>query len=225
MPPLTAKFIRTRRPEAVTQTGDALTNRAYALALQYGGYTNYEGFPTLDTEWDFISAALPRLLTGDNDRLQSVCQPTRAISSITLADGINWLWFEEQAEARAIAADDKNNVGWRAYMAGMIYQFRNQPTELLACAARAAEYWQDSTPRNKAIAIRLRGYGYQLNKDYSAAIVAFREALEIDRSISPESDDVAVGLNDLASAEHLNKDYPAAERDYREAIRVAKKVH
>ena len=29
LPPLTAKFIRTRRPEAVTQTGDALTDRAY----------------------------------------------------------------------------------------------------------------------------------------------------------------------------------------------------
>ncbi len=37
LPPLTAKFIRTRRPEAVTQTGDALTDRAYALAMQYGG--------------------------------------------------------------------------------------------------------------------------------------------------------------------------------------------
>ena len=73
LPPLTAKFIRTRRPEAVTQTGDALTDRAYALALQYGGETNYEGFRTLDAEWDFISAALPRLLTGDNDRLQTVC--------------------------------------------------------------------------------------------------------------------------------------------------------
>jgi hypothetical protein len=31
LPPLTAKFIRTRRPEAVTQTGDALTQRAYTL--------------------------------------------------------------------------------------------------------------------------------------------------------------------------------------------------
>lgn len=33
LPPLAAQFIRTRRPEAVTQTGDALTDRAYALAL------------------------------------------------------------------------------------------------------------------------------------------------------------------------------------------------
>lgn len=73
LPPLTATFIRTRRPEAVTQTGDALTDRAYALALQYGGQTKYDGFPMLDAEWDFISAALPRLLTGDNDRLQTIC--------------------------------------------------------------------------------------------------------------------------------------------------------
>ncbi len=93
---------------------------------------------------------------------------------------------------------------------------------MLACAARAAEHWQDSTPRNKAIAIQLRGLGHKLNKDYPAAIAAYREALEIYRSISPESDDVAIALNDLAGAEQLNKDYPAAERDYREALRIAK---
>ena len=74
LPPLASQFIRTRRPEAVTQTGDALSNRAYALAMQYGGESNdYEKFPMLDAEWDFVSAALPRLLTGDNDRLQTVC--------------------------------------------------------------------------------------------------------------------------------------------------------
>ena len=33
------------------------TQRAYALAMQYGGQTNYEGFHTLDAEWDFLSAA------------------------------------------------------------------------------------------------------------------------------------------------------------------------
>ena len=45
LPPLTAKFIRTRRPEAVTQTGDALTDRAYALALQYGGGSQLRRLP------------------------------------------------------------------------------------------------------------------------------------------------------------------------------------
>ena len=104
------------------------------------------------------------------------------------------IWLSEQAEARALAADDKENAGWQAYRAGLTYSLRNQPAEVLACAARAAEHWQDSTPRNKAIAIQLRGLGHKLNKDYPAAIAAYREALEIYRSISPESDDVAIAL-------------------------------
>ena len=47
LPPLAATFLRTRRPQAVAQTGDALTDQAYALALQYGGWDNYEG----STRW------------------------------------------------------------------------------------------------------------------------------------------------------------------------------
>lgn len=221
LPPLTAKFIRTRRPEAVSQTGDALTDRAYALALQYGGDTNYEGFPTLDAEWDFISAALPRLLTGDNYRLQSMCDQLVVFLNFTG----RWderLWLCEQAEVRDLAADDKENAGWNAYRAGFTYYLRNQPTEILASAARAAEHWQDSTPRNKAAAIYLRGIGHELSKDYPAAIAAYREMLDIFRSISPENDDVVIALGNLADAEKANKSYPAAERDYREALRIAK---
>lgn len=221
LPPLTAKFIRTRRPEAVTQTGDALTNRAYALALQYGGDDNYEGFRALDTEWDFVSAALPRLLTGDNYRLQTVCNQLYNFLNFT-GRWDDRIWLCEQAEARALAADNKENAGWQAYRAGFTYHLRNQPAEVLACAARAAEHWQDSTPLNKATAIHLRGIGHELNKDYPAAIAAYRESLEIWRSISPESGDVAIALNSLAEAERENKDYAAAERDYREALRIAK---
>jgi tetratricopeptide (TPR) repeat protein len=222
LPPLTAKFIRTRRPEAVSQTGDALTNRAYALAMQYGGESeDYEKFPMLDAEWDFLSAALPRLLTGDNDRLQTVCTQLFRFLDFT-GRWDNLLWLFEQAEARALASNNKEHAGRRAFDAGWTYCLRNQPTEVLACAARAAEHWRDSTLRDKSLAIRLGGIGHQLNKDYPAAIAAYREALEIRRSISPESDDVVIALNDLAEAEHANKDYPAAERDFREALRIAK---
>ena len=80
LPPLTAKFIRARRPDAVTQTGDALTQRAYALALQYGGEDDFEGFPMLDAEWDFISAALPRLLTSGQCPPANSLQSTQPIS-------------------------------------------------------------------------------------------------------------------------------------------------
>jgi len=224
LPSLTAKFIRTRRPEAVAQTGDALCDRAYALAMQYGGYDNYEGFRTLDAEWELIAAALPRLLTGDNVRLQTVCdQLDRFLDFTGRWDDL--LWLSEQAEGRALAAGDKENAGWRAYQAGWVYYLRGQADEVLVCAARAAEHWQDSTPRNKATAIRLRGIGHELKKDYSAAIAAYREALDIYRALSPESDDVAIVLNDLAGVERASKDYAAAERDYREALRIAKKVN
>ncbi len=222
LPPLTAKFIRTRRPEAVTQTGDALTNRAYALAMQYGGQSkDYEKFPMLEAEWDFISAALPRLLTGDNDRLQTICDQLVQFLNFT-GRWDEWLWLHEQAEARAIAADNKENAGWQAYRAGFVYHLHNQPAEVLACAARASEHWDDSVTSNKAIAVQLRGLGHKMNKDYPAAITAYREAVEMFRSISPESVEVSTVLNSLAGAEQKNKDYPAAERDYREALRIAK---
>jgi tetratricopeptide (TPR) repeat protein len=222
LPPLTAKFIRTRRPEAVTQTGDALTDHVYALAVQYGGETNYEGFRTLDAEWEFIYAALPRLLTGENDRLQMLCDQLTFFFEFT-GRWDNWLWLSEQAETRARAADDKEKAGWQAYRAGYAYFLRNQPAKVLACAERAAEHWQNGTPRNKASAISLRGIGHELNKDFPSAIAAYHEMLDILRSVSPESDDVSNALSNLADAESANKDYSAAERDYREALRISRK--
>jgi tetratricopeptide (TPR) repeat protein len=63
----------------------------------------------------------------------------------------------------------------------------------------------------------------ELKKDYPAAIAAYREALDIYRALSPESDDAAIVLNDLAESQNVpSKDYSAAERDYREALRIAK---
>ncbi len=223
LPPLTAKFIRTRRPEAVTQTGDALADRAYALAMQYGGgRKNYDKFPVLESEWDFISAALPRLLTGDNNRLQTVCdQLTHFLIYTGRWDEV--LWLSAQAETCAISNEDKESAGWRAYRAGWVYLLRDQPIELLACAARTAEYWKDSTPRTKAFVIQLRGNGYQLQKDYPAALVAYREELAIYKSISSESLDIANALNNIAIVERLSEDYPACERDYREVLRIAQK--
>jgi tetratricopeptide (TPR) repeat protein len=221
LPPLTAKFIRTRRPEAVTRTGDALTNRTYALALQYGGSRNYEGFKALDAEWNLLAAALPRLLQGENNILQQVYDKLPQFFNFT-GRWDEWLWFSEQAEARAFAAEDKENAGWRTYHAGWVYFLRNQATEVLACADRAATYWEDGLPNEKATAIGLRGHGYVLQKDYSAASTTYREALEIYRAVSPESDVVSSTLNSLAGAERANKDYDSAELDYREALRIAK---
>lgn len=161
---------------------------------------------------------------GDNDRLQSMCNELIQFFNFT-GRWDECLWLFEQAEKYSFAAGNKGRAGWRAYEAGRIYHLRNQPTEVLACAERATEHWKDSTQRNKAWAIQLRGLGYHLNEDYSAAITAYREVVEIFRSISAKSDDVSIALNSLASAEHANKDYAAAERDCREALRIAKKTN
>lgn len=134
------------------------------------------------------------------------------------------IWFYEQAEIGAIAQEDQENAGWQAYRTGFFYTSRAQPAEVLACAARATKHWQASIPRNKAWAIRLRGLGHYLNQDYPAAITACREVLEIFRSLSPESEDVAIVLNDMAVTEKSNKNHLAAERDFLEALRIARRV-
>src|SRR6185436_7213198 len=120
-----------------------------------------------------------------------------------------------------------HNAGWRAYDTGWAYQLRSQAVEVLACADRCEAHWEKANAgaREKAIAIRLRGIGYQLVKNYPGAIVAFQEALKLWRAVVPGSEDVAIGLNGLAEAERLSGDYAAAERDYLEALRIAKKIN
>lgn len=61
-----------------------------------------------------------------------------------------------------------------------------------------------------------------MQKEYSAAIAAYREALDLRRTLSAETVDVAMALNWLAGAEQLSGDFAAAERDCREALRVAR---
>jgi tetratricopeptide (TPR) repeat protein len=222
LPPLTAKFIRTRRPEAVTQTGDALTNRAYALAMQYGGFDNYEGFKILDTEWELLAAALPRLLTGDNDRLQTVCG--KFYKFLDFSGRLdNLLWLSEQAKTRALAAQDQKSAGWLSYYIGNVYRARNQPAEVLYWAAQAELQWENDTPHQKAFALQLRGMGYELQKDYSAALTNFRKALKIWQAESLKSDDVSRILNHIAWIEVAIKNYDAAEHDFQKALRIAKK--
>src|SRR5205085_10746677 len=94
-------------------------------------------------------------------------------------------------------------------------------------AERAAEHWHraNAGTREHATAIRLRGIGHQLQQDYPAAIAAYRQAVDLYRSLDRESVDVAIGLSDLADAEKLSGDYGAAERDYREALLIDQKVN
>ena len=224
LPPLAAKFLRDKRPEAVAQAGARLVDRAYALALE-NGYEEYERFPVLEAEWPAVAAALPHFVGGENRRLQGLCG---ALNAFLLFSG-RWderLWLEQRAEVRAQAADDFHNAGWRAYQQGFVYCLRGQAPEVLACAIRAEAHWKMASAgaRERAFAIRLRGLGHQLEKDYPAARAALQQALELALALAPESDDVAICLNSLASTAQDSGDYAEADRNYREALRIARKI-
>ena len=225
LPPLAALFLRRRRPEAVAATGVRLTDRAYVLALE-NGYQKYDRFPSLEADWPAIAAALPLFAAGSNDRLQTLCSALREFLDFS-GHWDEWLALDEQAEARAVAAQDWGNAGWRAYGAGHTCSLRGQAAEVLRWADRAAAHWEAARAgaRERALAIQLRGFGHQLAEDYGAAIAAFQETLVLLRALGPESVDVAIGLNDLAAAESAAGDTAAAARDYGEALRIARKVN
>jgi tetratricopeptide (TPR) repeat protein len=138
-----------------------------------------------------------------------------------------WVALSRDAEAKAVAAKDFWNAGWRAHTGGWVYFLRGQSTEMLTHADRAEAYWRESQAtgaREQATALHLRGIGHRLAKDYPAAIAALREAVELWRILGLESEDVTIGLETLANVERASGDIDAAERDYREALRISKAV-
>jgi tetratricopeptide (TPR) repeat protein len=222
--PMVADFLRRRKPEIIAEAGDRLEERAYALVVE-NGYKNFDSFPVLDAAWPMVAAALPRFLAGPNDRLQAVCDALNNFLNFTGRwDERLALWRD--AEAKAVAAKDFLNAGNRAFQAGWTHSLRGQSAEVLACADYAEAHWHKAQTgtHERAIAIRLRGIGHELNGDYPAAIEAYREAVELVRSLSPESANVAANLSSLADAEFYSGDLNAAEHDYQEALRIARAV-
>jgi tetratricopeptide (TPR) repeat protein len=222
--PLVADFLRKKKPEVVAETGNILEKRAFALITE-NGWDKHDRFPTLEAAWPGIAPALDLFLAGDNARLQVVCD---ALTLFLEFQGRwdEWLALSVKAETKALAAADHNNAGWCACRAGYNHYLRQQADALLICADRAAAHWTraQAGARERAVAIRLRGLGHQLKADYPAATTAYRESLDLRRSLAAESKDVARDLNDLANAEKDSGDYAAAEEHYREALHVARAV-
>lgn len=222
--PMVADFLRTHRPEVVRETGNLMEQRAYALIME-NAYNQYGRFPILDAAWPTVAPALALFLAAPNSRLQAVCGALWKFLHFT-GRWDEWLLLSQQAEAKAIGAGDFFNAGFRAYYTGCVHDLRKEGDLVLACAARAAEHFQTANagPRERGAAIHLRGLGHRLKNDFSAAITADREMLDLDRSLEAESVDVAIDLNALANDEKASKQFDAAERDYREALRVADAV-
>ncbi len=222
--PMVADFLRHKRPHVVKETGDRLEQRAYALIVE-NGYQKHDRFLVLETAWPTLVPALPLFLAGSNHRLQTVCDALYNFLNFT-GRWDEWLSLEQQAEVKAVAAGDYLYAGWRAYRVGSVHHLRQQADAVLAWADRASQHWQTAQAgaREQATAMQLRGLGHQLKKDYPAAIAAYRQSLDLLRTLSAESDDVASVLNGLAEVERYSDDFAAAERDYREALRIARKV-
>ncbi|MBS1966024.1 MAG: ATP-binding protein [Chloroflexi bacterium SZAS-1] len=224
LPALAAAFVRRRLPAQAAERGARLA--AYVAALvKENGYQQHARFPTLEAAWPLIAAALPILLEGEHARLQTFCD---GIGTFLEFSGRwdDWLQLSEAAETRAIAEGDFYNAGWRAYQAGRSYQLRDQAAPVLAAAERVAEHWRRARAgvREQSTALQLQGLGYRLQKDFPAAVVAYQQAVELDRSLNSESADVAIALNDLAGAKHMSGDLAGAERDYHKALRIDQKV-
>ena len=223
--PLVADYLRKKRPEVIAENGSRLEKQAYAQVVENGSQ-KYERFPILDEAWPTVAAALPRFLTGPNDKLQTVCT---ALSHFLSFTG-RWderIALNKDAEQRAIAAGDIKSAGWRALQTGWVYYLRQQSAEVLTCANRAEQHWNTASAggREQVHAIRLRGLGYHLAADYPAAIAAFRHVVDIHLSRAPESEDVATAYLTLANSQLLSGNYDAAKKDYLEALRISKAIN
>jgi tetratricopeptide (TPR) repeat protein len=222
--PMVAEFLRRKRPEVVADTGSRLESRAYALIVE-NGYKRHERFPVLDAAWPTVAPALPLFLSRPNDLLQTVCD---ALTNFLEFTG-RWderLSLCQQAETKAVATGDYHNAGWRAYQAGAVNCLRRQAKEVLASAKRAATHWAKAKAgaREQGTAIQLRGLGHRLQEEYPASIIALRQALDLFRSLSTKSTEVAICLNDLATVEQHSGYLAAAEQDYREVLRVSRAI-
>ncbi len=191
---MVAEFLRRKRPGVVAETGSRLEKRAYALIIE-NGYDEHDRFPALDAAWPTVAPALPLFLAGPNDRLQTVCSALDYFLNFT-GRWDEQLSLSQQAEAKALTANDYHRAGRRAYDAGWIHYIRRQADAVLACAERAGAHWREAKAgaRERATALQLRGAGHDLKKDYSAAITVYCEALDLLRTLSAESVEVASAL-------------------------------
>lgn len=206
LPPLAAHFLRQRRPEAIGVAGQRLAEEAYALAVRHGGDGNAP-FVELEAAWPSIHAALPLLIGGESVRLQKVCNALFEFLDFSGRWDVR-LRLSQEAQAKALAAGNYDNMGWHAaHQAGRVH-------------------WRKAGAgaRKRANSIRLRGLDYQSRKDYPAALSAYQEALELWRSLNPESVDVVIGLNSLANVKQESGDQASAEADFREALSIARRI-
>lgn len=221
LPGVVASYLRQQQAAALTQTADRLNAYVYDLVRQYGGFDNLAGFQVLEEQWPMVAAALPLYQHDTNARFQQVCQWLYSF----LSSSGRWdeqLALHAEGEKSAIAANDWINAGWRVYGMAFVYRERNQTPELVECARRVNTYWSAPSVHERVFAVRLVGQVAMAERNYPAAVTAFRESLDLQRAFDPGSPEVTLALNSLAGAEARVGDFAAAERHYHEGFELAK---
>ncbi|MEN9867717.1 MAG: hypothetical protein RL748_3307 [Pseudomonadota bacterium] len=224
LPPLCGHFLRLRRPKAISACSKNLAHHAYALSQQYGGWKNAP-YEDLEKAWPQIEAAIPLFVEGDNAHLQEMCAALDKFLNYSGRWNI-WLELAQAGEAKALAAKDYDNAGWRAYRIGWVHYLQGDVLPLFEATIRCTEHWQRvaAGTLQQAFAIRLKGLWSRLSKDYPNAIAAFQTAVELLRTIATDSTEVANCLINMGGAKKDSGDLTGAERDYREALYIANKI-
>ena len=225
--PLVGDFLRSKKENIITETALTLTEKIYDLVIECGGGSeNYESFPILNEAWPSIVAAIPIFLKGQNNILQDVCKALDTFLNFT------GRWDERlalalDAEKKALLDNDFYSAGWRIYNAGSVYIRRGLGRKCVGCAHKASSYWDNAKAGNREIslAIRLKGKGHELSKDFDKAITTYNKSLEMSRQIEAKSQDVAMTLNDLASAKNRLGDLQGSEKNIKEALEIANDIN
>ena len=228
--PMVADFLRKKKPEVVVETGNRLEKRAYALIIE-NGYQNYDRFPHLEAAWPGIAPALPLFLATDNAHLQTVCEALDYFLDFS-GKWDAWLSLSGKAEEIAARARDFRSAARRAHNAGWIHYLRQEAAKLIECAKREASFLRaaKADPCEQASAIRLHGLGLHLQKNDSAAIENYLEAIRLYRSVPSDkiekypstNSDIAIVLNYISEAHRSLGNLQEAEKSCREALEEAK---
>jgi ATP/maltotriose-dependent transcriptional regulator MalT len=218
--PMVADFLRQTRRAVIEATGNRLEKRAYAIIVE-NGYENHDRFSIIEVAWPFIFAAIPVFLAGKNRRLQLVCDALRAFMEFS-GRWDEWASLSTQAEKIAVFANDFASATRRACNVSWVYQQRGQTQQIAECADRAETHSKhlDSRARERAMALRLRGISFHLDRNFPAAIDAYRRLVGYWRKESPKSAVTAGALSDLGAIEDESGDIHAAECHFREALEI-----
>jgi nucleoside phosphorylase/tetratricopeptide (TPR) repeat protein len=229
LPTLAATFIRRKRPEIIAQTGKNLVSKAFALIIENGNQ-EYKKFPSLEENWTSISAAIPLFLMGispvDNERLQNMCF---ALNTFLEFSG-RWdekLKLNLLAENIAVKFSDFQNAGFRAYNLGVIFNNREQNSEVQECITRCTSYWEKSPEaglHEKTLIKWIQGSTYLSKDENKEAIEIFTEIKKIYESVDPENIDLSSVVNNIGRAELALKDYNSAKCNFKLALDLAEKL-